>query len=58
MDWKRYCLSSFKKYDEAIKYYDKAIEVNPNHTDPWRNKALIFYDLKNYDDAISAMTRQ
>ena len=40
------------KYDEAIQYYDKALQVDPNYTDALNNKGDALYDLDKYDEAI------
>jgi len=40
-------------YDKAIFYYQKTLELNPNHPDPWLNKGVIYYQLKRYDEALS-----
>ena len=39
------------KYDEAIKCYDKAIEIDPNDADVWNNKGLALNSLGNNDEA-------
>ena len=33
-------LYNLGKYEEAIKCYDKAIEIDPNYADAWNNKGL------------------
>jgi tetratricopeptide (TPR) repeat protein len=40
-----------KKYDEATKYFGKAIQINPDYVDAWNYKGLISYDLKRYEEA-------
>jgi curved DNA-binding protein CbpA len=41
-----------EKYDEAIKCYDKAIEIDPNNSVVWNNKGLALSFLEKYDEAI------
>ena len=43
---------SLGKYDDAIKAYDKAIEINPNDADVWYSKGLAVYDSGDYIKAI------
>ena len=40
------------KYDEAIKAYDKAIEIVPSYADAWTGKGNALYGLGKYDEAI------
>jgi tetratricopeptide (TPR) repeat protein len=42
-----------KKYEEAIKYYDKAISLNSNYVEPLLNRVLARYELKDYEGTIS-----
>ena len=42
------------KSDEAIKAYDKAIEINPHNSDAWYNKGIALYNLNKSDEAIKA----
>jgi tetratricopeptide (TPR) repeat protein len=42
------------KYDEAIKYFDKALEINPNETRAWINKSDALFHLGKYEEAINA----
>ena len=42
------------KYEEAIKAYDKAIEINPEEAGAWYNKGLALYDMGKYEEAIKA----
>ena len=41
-----------KKYDEAIKCYDKAIELDPKYAYPWNGKGNVFCGQKKYEGAI------
>lgn len=47
-------LYSQGKYDEAIKAYDKAIEINPQYSEAWNNKGNAFYAQGKYDEAVRA----
>ena len=44
---------NLNKYDEAIRAFDKAIEINPNDSDAWNEKGIALGKLK-YDEAIKA----
>lgn len=48
-------LIKLKKYEEAIKYCDKSLELissGPNSASAYNNKGLCFYETKRYYDAI------
>src|SRR5208283_5560541 len=47
-------LTNSGKYTEAIKAYDKAIEINPQDADAWNGKGVILDELGKYDEAIKA----
>ena len=40
------------RYDEAIQYYDKALQIDPNDTVALNNKGVALSDLDRYDEAI------
>jgi tetratricopeptide (TPR) repeat protein len=42
------------KYDEAIKAFDKAIELNPQYADAWSNKDVALCDQGKCDEALKA----
>ena len=41
---------------EAMKYYDKALILNPNHVDSWYRKGNVLMKNGNYDEAIKCYT--
>ena len=51
-------LSNQSKYDEAMKAFDKAIELNPQYAEAWVGKGFLLYGLRKYDEALKHMTRQ
>merc|ERR1712176_802276 len=40
-----------KDFDNAIKHYDNAINLDPNNMVYYNNKAAVYVELKKYDDA-------
>ena len=47
-------LMSSEKYNEAIKAYEKAIEINPQDSEAWYNKGIALNHLNKSDEAIKA----
>jgi tetratricopeptide (TPR) repeat protein len=45
------------KSDEAIKAFDKAIEINPQNSKAWNNKGLLLSNLNKSDEAIKAFDK-
>jgi tetratricopeptide (TPR) repeat protein len=45
------------KFDEAIKAYDKAIEIDPQHSNAWYNKGLALTKLNRSNEAIKAFDK-
>ncbi|HEX8706285.1 MAG TPA: social motility TPR repeat lipoprotein Tgl, partial [Myxococcaceae bacterium] len=43
---------SYKRYDEAIKHYERALEVRPNFSEARTNLANVYLDQDRYDEAI------
>jgi tetratricopeptide (TPR) repeat protein len=43
--------------EEAIKYYDKAIEIAPYLADAWYNRGVALYNLGRYEEAIESYDR-
>lgn len=59
IDWynKGNVLYNQSKYDEAIRAYDKAIEINPQYAQAIEDKGFALYKEGNYKDAIKAYDR-
>ena len=43
-----------KKYGEALKIFEKAIEINPDFAEAWNGKGVALDDLKRNEDALEA----
>jgi tetratricopeptide (TPR) repeat protein len=46
-----------EKYDKAIAYYDKAIELNPNHALAYYNRGGAYAEIRQYKKAIADYDR-
>ena len=46
------CYSNLKRYDEARMWLDKAIKEAPYLRDPFMERALLEYDLSNWEDMV------
>lgn len=42
------------KYNEALKAYDKAIELKPDYVEAWYNKGVVLDNLGRHDEALKA----
>jgi len=42
-----------KKYEEAIKCYDKALEIDPAAGDVWHSKGIALFNLGRYEEALA-----
>lgn len=42
------------KYREAVKSYDKALELDPKKTEAWYNKGFAFVKLGKYGEVIKS----
>ena len=52
-----YNLHKCKKYDDAIKSYDKALEINPNDEYTWDGKGVSYDELEDYEKAIKCYNK-
>ncbi len=50
-------LAAQGKYDEAIKAYDRAIELDPKQAEAWSNKCLALDYMDRYHEAVVACDR-
>ena len=46
-------LAGQKKYDDALRDYNKAIELNPDFPKGYSNRGVLLKDLKRYDESLS-----
>ena len=44
-----------RQYETAIKYFDEALDVQPNNSEALKYKAFCFVNIGNFNDAISGM---
>ncbi|MCJ7443024.1 MAG: tetratricopeptide repeat protein [Methanotrichaceae archaeon] len=44
-----------QKYDEALRAYDRAIQIDPEFAEAWYNKAIVLEILGLYDDAEASL---
>lgn len=51
--WNNYAifLSDSQRYEEALKAWDKSLEINPEFPDPYSNKANTLWILRRFDEA-------
>jgi tetratricopeptide (TPR) repeat protein len=58
-DWfqKGYNAAELKEYDNAILYYQKSIDLNPNNASPYINLGLAYHDKGNLDKAIQVLQK-
>ena len=45
---------SLGRFEEAIKAYNKALEIDSKYSEPWHGLGNIYLDMHKYDDAINA----
>jgi tetratricopeptide (TPR) repeat protein len=45
------------KYEEALVYFDKAIELNPNDAEVWDNKGIALGHLGKHDEALACFNK-
>ena len=47
-----------EKYQEAIKAYQKAIEIKPDYHKAWNNLGNVYYKIEKYQEAIKPIKKQ
>lgn len=50
-------LAGLRRYDEAIKAFDEAIELKPDYARAYNNKGIALKNIRRFDKAISAYDR-
>lgn len=50
-------LDSMGKYQEAIKFYNKFLDLNLDYVDAWNNKGLVLTKMKNYVEALECFDK-
>src|SRR4051812_15673613 len=45
------------KYDDAAKLYEKVISINPQHSDAYVRRGIIFYKRKEYSAAVGLLRK-
>ena len=46
-----------ENYQDAINYYNKAIEINPEHANSYYNLGLLLHKIKNYKEAVKCFEK-
>lgn len=54
---KAYSLSNLGQLEEALVWYDKALEANPQNADAWNNKGACQHKLGRPEDAVESFRR-
>ena len=50
-------LAAREQYQQALPYFVKATEEEPNLVEPWFNRAAIYYNLQHYQEAVENFNR-
>jgi antitoxin component YwqK of YwqJK toxin-antitoxin module/Tfp pilus assembly protein PilF len=50
-------LDDMKHPEDAIKYYDSTIQLNPNNYLAWFNKGITLYNQKKYDESLNCLQK-
>ena len=44
-------------YESAARYLDRAVELRPDDPECWRERALLYLDIKDYDSAVNSVAK-
>lgn len=47
-------LLELKRYEDALKVYNRAVELKPEYTEAWQGQGNTLFELKRYQDALDA----
>jgi tetratricopeptide (TPR) repeat protein len=50
-------LKELKRYDEAMRCHEKALEIDPRYVFAWTNKAAVLNALERYEEAIACCSK-
>ena len=58
-DWAEqgYCLGHLGRWDEALRAFGRAIELDPTHAEAWRFQGWVLCNLKRYEDALASVDK-
>lgn len=56
-NYKGVILDEMKSYEEAVKYYDKSIAINPGRSYIYNNKGVSMLNLKRYEEALQCFNK-
>lgn len=45
------------RYEDAIKYYNKALQINPRYENAWYNKGAALYGIGKYNEAMECFDK-
>ncbi len=51
------CYRNINKLDNALEYYDKALNFDDNYSDAFYGKSLVFYETENYTQALISISK-
>ncbi|MFC2125052.1 tetratricopeptide repeat protein [Bacteroidota bacterium] len=46
-----------RKLQQAMQFYDRVLEIDPDFSDAWNNKGIIFYSMSKFVDAVLCYDR-
>jgi len=50
-------LFNLSRYDEALQYFDKAIDLEPDNAEYWNNMGVTLYKLSRYEDVLKCFDK-
>lgn len=55
--WGDNVVNSGRYYNYAVRFYDRAISIDPNFIEAWNNKGVALYKMKMYKDALACFNK-
>ena len=50
-------MEKLERYEEALVAYDKAIALQPEDAESWRNRGAVLSELQRYEEAIASLSQ-